>query len=89
MYDVMCMSCTVRVMYMLHAHASLTGVQKMETVGKTYMAAAGIPGTRKDDAIACVEMGMEMVQLMSQYHIDGEPIAVRVGINSGVVISGM
>ena len=60
----------------------------METVGKTYMAAAGIPGTRKDDAIACVEMGLEMVNLMNQFQIDGESIPVRVGINSGVVISG-
>ena len=40
-------------------------VQKLETVGKTYLACAGIPGTRSDHANACAELGIEIARVMS------------------------
>lgn len=39
-------------------------VQKMETVGKTYLACAGLQGTRKDHALAAAELAEEMISLL-------------------------
>lgn len=41
-------------------------VQKLETVGKTYMACAGIQGLTRYHAAACVDMGLEMIHLVAQ-----------------------
>jgi phospholipid-transporting ATPase len=40
------------------------GLQKMETVGKTYMACCGLQNTRKDHAHACAEMAEDIIALM-------------------------
>lgn len=69
---------------------SQCGVQKMETVGKTYMAAVGIRGTRKDHAVAAVELALEILELMRKCsRIAGDVINIRVGIHTGQVISGV
>eukprot|EP01006_Ploeotia_vitrea_P037460 TRINITY_DN66130_c1_g3_i4.p1 TRINITY_DN66130_c1_g3~~TRINITY_DN66130_c1_g3_i4.p1 ORF type:complete len:1740 (+),score=1035.90 TRINITY_DN66130_c1_g3_i4:2742-7961(+) len=66
------------------------GVQKMETVGKTYMACAGLQGTRADHAHACAEMAEEMIALMSTcLDSNGDPVGLRIGIHSGRVVSGV
>jgi phospholipid-transporting ATPase len=66
------------------------GVQKMETVGKTYMACAGLHGTRKDHAHAVAEMAEEMIALMKRcVDKNGQPIEVRIGIHTGKVLSGV
>lgn len=59
-------------------------LHKMETVGKTYMACAGIPGTRKDHALACAEMAKEMLKLMER-----AGVVVRIGVHTGGVIAGV
>lgn len=66
------------------------GVQKMETVGKTYMACAGLEGTRADHAHALVEMAEEIISLMGRcLDMHGDPITCRIGIHTGRVISGV
>ena len=70
-------------------------VHKMETVGKTYMACAGLQGTKEDHAVAAVAMGLEMLELLtsaslsmnSETQVAG--IDLRVGINTGEVVSGV
>jgi class 3 adenylate cyclase len=42
------------------------GVQKMETVGKSFVACAGLHGTREDHAHAVCEMAQEMCQLTNK-----------------------
>jgi class 3 adenylate cyclase/phosphoserine phosphatase len=65
-------------------------VQKMETVGKTYMACAGLQGTRKDHALAAAEMAQEMIALAhSCVDLNGDVLEIRVGINTGRIISGV
>jgi magnesium-transporting ATPase (P-type)/class 3 adenylate cyclase len=66
------------------------GVQKMETVGKTYMACAGLQGTRRDHAHACAELAQDMISYMSKcVDVQGEPLSLRIGIHSGRAISGV
>jgi len=66
------------------------GVRKMETVGKTYMACAGLLGSRKDHAFAVVELGEEMMALMAKCtDRKGDPLLIRIGINTGPVYSGI
>lgn len=65
-------------------------VQKLETVGKTYVACAGLQGTRRDHAVACAEMAEEMIAIMSTcVDLQGEPVQIRIGINTGRVITGV
>ncbi len=67
------------------------GVTKMETVGKTYMAASGLQGDRTDHAQALVLLGLDMIHTMRKVHTRNgrQVVHVRVGINSGSVISGV
>ena len=66
------------------------GVQKMETVGKTYMACAGLQGHCQDPAIKAVELAMDMLSTISKCESsEGNRIKIRVGIHSGRVISGL
>ncbi len=64
----------------------------METVGKTYMAASGLQGSRRNHAVSLVALGLDMVRAISFVKTkDGTKCAltVRVGIASGMVVSGV
>lgn len=60
-------------------------VEKIKTIGETYMAAAGVPLIRDDHAHALAELALKMAAC-----IEKEPgIRLRIGINSGAVIAGV
>jgi len=59
-------------------------VHKMETVGKTFMACAGIPGSNPEHAAACVAMGLELVHYAKECDIK-----IRAGVHSGTAIAGV
>jgi phospholipid-transporting ATPase len=63
----------------------------METVGKTFMAASGLQGDRKNHAQALVLLGMDMIRTVAMVRnkTGEQAIFVRVGINSGNVVSGV
>jgi adenylate cyclase len=60
------------------------GVEKIRTVGDTYMVAAGIPVPRSDHAHALAAMGLDMLA----YTAPGA-LSFRVGINSGPAVAGV
>ena len=60
------------------------GVEKMRTVGDTYMVAAGIPVPRSDHAHALAAMGLDMLA----YAAPGA-WSFRVGIGSGPAVAGV
>jgi adenylate cyclase len=60
------------------------GVEKIRTIGDTYMVAAGIPTPRSDHAHALAAMGLDMLT----YAAPG-PLSFRVGINSGPAVAGV
>ena len=77
----------------------LNGVVKVETVGKTYMACAGLRYVDQDlkselrdisHARRAVDFALDLLQAASNYKIkSGGCLQVKIGINSGPVISGV
>eukprot|EP00928_Gymnodinium_smaydae_P028092 TRINITY_DN21522_c0_g1_i1.p1 TRINITY_DN21522_c0_g1~~TRINITY_DN21522_c0_g1_i1.p1 ORF type:complete len:2517 (+),score=570.63 TRINITY_DN21522_c0_g1_i1:247-7551(+) len=77
------------------------GVMKIETVGKTYMAAAMAEDPReatheknKADAQAAVTTGLGMLsqvsrRVLGKHTRDITKVSVRIGIHSGIVLSGV
>ncbi|OMJ86356.1 hypothetical protein SteCoe_12144 [Stentor coeruleus] len=78
---------------------SLSGCTKIETVGKTYMACAGLKDTENDldqnfssvsHARRTVEMGISIISLCENTYLkNGETLKVKIGINTGPVIAGV
>jgi class 3 adenylate cyclase len=66
------------------------GLEKIKTIGDSYMAVAGVPVPRKDHAAAVARMALEMREVMSGSSTPtGEPLRIRIGINSGPVVAGV
>lgn len=60
------------------------GLEKIKTIGDSYMVAAGLPDRRTDHAQALVKLAMDM-----QAVIRGYGLHIRCGINSGNVVAGV
>jgi guanylate cyclase len=66
------------------------GIEKIKTIGDAYMAAAGLPAPRSDHADAIAEMALDMRDSFAQFRWpDGNPLKMRIGINSGPVVAGV
>ena len=67
------------------------GMEKIKTIGDSYMAVSGLPVSTDDHAIAAVKAAQEMLHYMHTkgplFH--GEKINMRIGINSGPVVAGI
>jgi class 3 adenylate cyclase len=60
------------------------GLEKIKTIGDSYMVAAGIPEPRADHAQSLVRLAMEMQAVIRRYGLQ-----IRCGINSGKVVAGV
>ncbi|EEY54327.1 phospholipid-transporting ATPase, putative [Phytophthora infestans T30-4] len=68
------------------------GVRKMETVGKTYMACAGLQGKDhgREAALRAVSMALDMLACLDKCRAsNGDGIKLRIGVHSGRVVSGL
>ncbi len=66
------------------------GVEKIRTIGDSYMVASGVPRGRLDHAQALVYMAMEMRDYISTHTFrNGRRLSFRIGINSGSMIAGV
>lgn len=70
------------------------GIEKIKTIGDSYMAAGGLPELKKDHAIATVRAALEMLIFMKQWKSSQEMSGLtgwelRIGINTGPVVSGV
>lgn len=66
------------------------GLEKIKTIGDAYMVVGGLPHPRPDHAAAIAEMALDMQAAMQQFRTyAGDPISVRVGINTGAVVAGV
>ena len=75
----------------------LHGMQKIETVGKTYMATGGLKDCEKNvdksflikhHAVRAFELGLDMIDIMQKMTLsNGELVKVKIGIHTGKVIS--
>lgn len=64
--------------------AEAHGVEKIRTIGDSYMAAAGVPAPRIDHAEALAAMALSMM-----VYADSTPLSFRIGIHSGPVVAGV
>jgi len=65
------------------------GVEKIRTIGDSYMIAAGVPRGRPDHAQALARMALEMRDYISTHTFNGQRVSFRIGINSGSMIAGV
>ena len=66
------------------------GVEKIRTIGDSYMVASGVPRGRPDHAEALARMAIEMRDYISTHTFgDGQRLSFRIGINSGSMIAGV
>ena len=66
------------------------GVEKIKTIGDSYMVVSGMPVQREDHALTLFNLAKEMIKISAQFKDhNGNPIKLRIGINSGPAISGV
>ena len=66
------------------------GVEKIRTIGDSYMVASGVPRGRPDHAQALARMALDMRDYISEHtFLNGHRVSFRIGINSGSMIAGV
>ena len=79
-----------RVFGVWDALAMRHGVEKIKTIGDSYMAAAGIPEPRDDHLEAVAEMALAMCPEAERCAAEtGVALEVRIGIDTGPVVAGV
>ncbi|GBO55277.1 adenylate cyclase [Pseudanabaena sp. lw0831] len=68
----------------------LYDLEKIKTIGDSYMAVGGLPVPSKDHAEAIAEMALEMQTSIQKFkRLDGTPFLLRIGIHTGQAIAGV
>jgi adenylate cyclase len=66
------------------------GLEKIRTIGDSYMVASGVPRPRPDHAQALARMALEMRDyVLTNQACVSRQISFRIGINSGPVVAGV
>lgn len=70
--------------------AARHGLEKIKTIGDAYMVAGGLPEPRADHAEAVAMMALDMLAHCAALSRElGEPVEVRIGLESGPVVAGV
>lgn len=70
--------------------AERLGVEKVKTIGDTYMAVGGVPVPRPDHAEATADLALSMQEAAVRLNTDlREPLSLRIGIDTGPVVAGV
>lgn len=69
-------------------------IEKIKTIGDSYMCAGGLPVANKTHAIDVVSAGLEIQQFMLEHNIERkkqgqEVFEIRIGIHTGPVVAGV
>jgi adenylate cyclase len=66
------------------------GVEKIKTIGDSYMVAGGLPEPRADHAHAVADMALAMIETVERMNCElPTALQMRVGIHSGDVVAGV
>jgi class 3 adenylate cyclase len=66
------------------------GVEKVRTIGSTYLAASGLSVERPDHTARMVEFAREVVRIVARFNADRQShLTAEIGINAGPVIAGL
>lgn len=70
--------------------AKKQGVEKIKTIGASYLAACGLTAARLNHAQRCVDFSVEILQLVQQFNrMNGTSFSLRVGMHTGEVVTGV
>ena len=65
-------------------------LEKIKTIGDSYMVVGGIPTPEPDHAGRCAEMALDMLEVLKHFnHRNSINLDLRVGLNSGPVVAGI
>ncbi len=70
------------------------GIEKIKTIGDSYMCAAGVPVTDPHHAFKCVLAALEIRDLIAEHALEREALGksswkIRIGVHSGPVVAGV
>jgi len=66
------------------------GLEKLQTIGDSYMIGGGLPVETKDHALKCIQVALEMQEIIKERNRDSSiKWHMRAGINSGTVVAGV
>ena len=70
--------------------ADQLGLEKIKTIGDSYMVVGGLPTARDDHAEAIAEMAISMQRAITKFmRNDQDAFRLRIGINTGSVVAGV
>lgn len=66
-------------------------VEKIKTIGDSYMAVTGLPSKGAHDAYRLVQAALAMLKVVEDRNVSrtGKPLAMRIGIHTGSVVAGV
>lgn len=66
------------------------GLEKIKTIGDSYMVVGGLPDPRQDHIEAVAEMALDMQREIGQFRrSDHQPFSMRIGMHTGPVVAGV
>jgi class 3 adenylate cyclase len=66
------------------------GIEKIKTVGDAYMAVSGMPEVCEDHVERITELALDLMRISREFRKEsGNPVRLRIGINSGPVVAGV
>lgn len=67
-----------------------SGLEKIKTIGDSYMLAGGIPLQRDDHAQAVADVALEMIVALDRLNAaNGTDLKMRIGLNTGPIVAGV
>jgi class 3 adenylate cyclase len=65
------------------------GCEKIKTIGDSFMAVSGIATPSENHAEKVVRLGLAMQRAIHGFDLQGQSLALRIGIHSGPVVAGV
>jgi class 3 adenylate cyclase len=70
--------------------ADVHGLEKIKTIGDSYLVVGGLPDTRPNHAEAVAQMSLEMLVALEELNRErGINLGIRIGLNTGPVVAGV
>lgn len=65
------------------------GLEKIKTIGDSYMAVGGLTDPGDDHAVSVVGLGLAMLAEAARHQALGKPLQLRIGVHTGPVVGGV
>jgi len=64
-------------------------LEKIKTIGDSYMAVGGLTGDATEQAVNAVSLGLAMIDEANKRPFQGQPLQLRIGVHSGPIVGGV